>query len=379
MNIKKCVFSILSFLLILLLSACHTEKVPDESIKPQDAPKQPDICGVWLSCYELSHMLRSGSEDEFRAEIGSVLGRCIESGINNVFIQVRPFADSVYPSDIYPASEYIISSLGEIPEFDVLEVFVELAHAEDISVHAWINPYRISYKTKASELSSNSIALNGEYKDGVVFTSVGVYLDPSSIQNQSLVLSGVREILDNYDVDGIHIDDYFYPVTDESFDESSYSDYCEKGGRMSLAQWRRENDNCLVSSIYSLVHSYEGKLFSISPAGDIDKNRNVYYADVKLWLSEEGYADLIIPQIYFGFEHEDKPFEKIAKKWLSLKRADGVRLACGLALYKQGAEDELAGKASKEWIDNSDVIERQIEYVNSSDYCGYVLFSYGDL
>jgi len=368
---------LLLFISLLTLTSC-TEKPPIIENPTQVYKAVPtDFRGVWLSCYELSDMLSDGSEDAFRSEVEKMLADCKNQNINTVFLQVRPFADSVYPSDIFPLSDYVLSAGGKKPDFDILSVFTELAEKSGIGIHAWINPYRISYKTSLSELKKDSIAFVDDYKDSVVCTDVGIYLNPCNDKSRSLVLSGVREILENYNVSGIHIDDYFYPLTDEKFDMPQYNDYCDKGGKLSFAQWRRENVNSLVSSIYSLVHSYGDELiFSISPAGDIDKNLSSYYADVKLWLSENGYADVIIPQIYFGFENEKMPFETVAYNWLSLERAEGISIWCGLAAYKRGTEDEFAGAGSNEWIENSDVIERQKAYVDSSAYSGYVLYSY---
>lgn len=368
-----CVFVLLS----LSLSACTKKTETSEQQVQLYQTVETEYKGVWLSCYELNGMLSDGSEDAFRAEVENMLSVCKNQDINTVFLQVRPFADSVYPSEIFPVSDYVLSSSGKKPNFDVLSVFIELAQQAEIDVHAWINPYRISYKTSLSDLKKDSIAFKEAYKDSVVCTDAGIYLNPCSAASRSLVLSGVREILENYNVKGIHIDDYFYPLTEDKFDMHDYNDYCNKGGKLSFAQWRRENVNSLVSSIYSLVHSYgDDKIFSISPAGDINKNLTSHYADVKLWLSENGYADVIIPQVYYGFEHEKMPFEQVADNWLGLARADGVKIWCGLAAYKNGTTDEFAGDGSNEWINNSDVIERQKSYVDNSAYSGYVLYSY---
>ncbi len=364
---------------LLLLTACSGGSETDNKTDSQSETITHEMCGVWLTCYDLSHMLADGTEDAYKEKVHEVLDKCLAININTVFFQVRPFADSFYQSAYFPVSEYMLSSSGKCPDFDPLEIFVLLAHERDIEVHAWINPYRISYETSADKLSENSVARNDNYKNSIVYTNAGVYFDPSSLEAQALVLSGVREILSNYSVDGIHIDDYFYPTTDESFDDESYKNYRNSGGKLQLAKWRRENVNALVSAIYTLVHSYNGVIFSISPCADISKNRNQLYADVELWLEKEGYADLIIPQIYFGFEHDDMPFEKVAARWSKLKRSDNVFLACGLALYKQGIADDLAGSGVNEWITHNDILERQKQYIKNLDYCGYVLFSYSDL
>ena len=123
----------------------------------------------------------------------------------------------------------------------------------------------------------------------------------------------------------------------------------------------------------------EAEVVIVINAGDIEKNFSTYYVDVKLWMREKGYADIIIPQVYYGFEHEKMPFEKTAGKWLESERAEGVDMLCGLAAYKQGVADELAGSGSNEWINSSDVIERQKKYADNSLYSGYVLFSYNNI
>lgn len=369
----KRIFIILFCFLFVFLSACNESQNYSEMNEPI-IKGDLAVRGVWLTCYELSAMLKSGKKSDFIQNVNKMLDECDAKDLNTVFIHVRPFSDSVYPSEIFPLSEYILSSSGKKPQFDVLDVFISLAKERNYSVHAWINPYRISY---ASELD-NSIINNKSVKDAVIQTSTGFFLDPSSDVTRKLILDGAREVLDNYEVDGIHIDDYFYPTTDKSFDEKSYKSYCSAGGNLDLKQWRTENVNALVASLYSLVHQYKDKVFSISPAADIDKNINEYYADVKLWMRSEGFADIIIPQIYFGFKNEKMPFEKVAAEWGNLKRNDSVSIYCGLALYKQGEEDEFAGSGKNEWITDKDIIERQKEYIRTEGFTGYVLFSYNN-
>jgi len=378
MRFKRIMLVLLCFL-IILLSACGNSQ-NGEGINEATPIIKSDLTvrGVWLTCYELSAMLKSGKQSDYIKHVNKMLDACDAKDLNTIFVHVRPFGDSVYPSEIFPLSKYVLSSSGKKPQFDVLETFISLAHEHNYKVHAWINPYRISYDSDPDMLPANSIAKKESVKSAVVRTSTGFFLDPSSTVSRKLILDGAREVLDNYSVDGIHIDDYFYPTTDKSFDKDSYQAYCDIGGTLELKQWRTENVNALVASLYSLVHTYEGKVFSVSPGGDINKNINEYYADVKLWMRSEGFADIIIPQIYYGFKNEKMPFEKVVEEWSALKRNDSVLLVCGLALYKQGAEDEFAGSGSNEWINDKDIIERQKEYIRTKGFVGYSLFSYND-
>lgn len=378
MRFKRILIILLCGLFVFLTACDNPKNYENKNESTPITKSELTVRGVWLTCYELSSMLKSGKKSDYIENVNEMLNKCDAKELNTIFIHVRPFGDSVYPSAIFPLSKHVMSSSGSEPKFDVLETFISLAHERDYEVHAWINPYRISYDTDVDKLPSNSMAKNEKIRDAVVQTSSGFFFDPSSDTAHKLILGGVREVLENYDVDGIHIDDYFYPTTDKSFDEDSYKSYCDIGGKLDLKQWRTENVNALVASIYALVHQYDGKIFSISPAGDIDKNINEYYADVKLWMRSEGFADIIIPQIYFGFKNEKMPFEKVARQWGDLKRNDSVRLMCGLALYKQGDVDEFAGSGANEWITDKEIIERQQESIRTKGFCGYVLFSYNN-
>ncbi len=375
---KKIIFLFVIFLIpCFCFSGCNSENNSKQKDVSPNYDNQESFAGAWLTCYELKNMLKDGSKTSFINNVELLLDKCSLNMVNALFVQVRPFADSIYPSDLFPLSEYILSDEGAEPEFDVLEILISLCRDKNIQIHAWINPYRISYSTTIKEIY---MKYNFIDKYDIVFIDEGVYFDPSSLVNQALVLDGIREILNNYDVDGIHIDDYFYPLTDEEFDKNSYKIYNDEGGKLNFTDWRRENVNSLVSSIYSLVHSYsDKKIFSISPCGDINKNYSFYYADVKLWLEEKGYADMIIPQLYYGFENESMPFEDTAEKWMNIKREDNIKLVFGLALYKQGAADEMAGKGKNEWIESADIISRQKVFLRNSGYIDYAYFSCSDL
>lgn len=365
------------FLLILSLSltSCSSEPPVQQKPNAEQTPVtvEPRISAVWLSCYELSTMFLDGTEESFINHVNNVVDSCLKYKINTLFLQVRPFCDAFYPSDIFPWSKYCIDKNGNYPDYDPLEIFLNLMHKNGIELHAWINPYRISFDPQ--------YVPGKDFTDYSVSCSEGVYLNPSRVESQKTVLNGVREILEKYDIDGIHIDDYFYPVKDKKFDSIEYAAYRDSGGKMSLSDWRCNNVNSLVSSMYSLVHSISSDVvFSISPAADINKNEKSLYADVELWFENEGYADWIIPQIYFGFEHNLKPFERVASRWEKLADGSHVKLLCGLAAYKQGKTDSTAGTGSEEWVEKVDVIERQIDYLNNNScWQGYALFSFSNI
>ena len=313
--------------------------------------------GVWLSYIELDEMLSSASPTKAAKAVAEVMDTCAKKGLNTVFFHVRAHGDAYFPSAAWPAATTARALLAD--GFDPLACAVEEAHRRGIALHAWVNPYRIG--TSATE--------------GDRFLKNGVwYYQPSSPQVRQNLLDGVREILDHYPVDGIHFDDYFYPSgmaqTAETFEDIPEG--------VDVTQWRRTQVDALVSGVYGLCRQH-GRLFGVSPAADIEKNRTQSYANVTRWMTEAGYIDYICPQLYVGFRHETKPFTTLLTQWADLPRRQGVQLYVGLAQYKIGlAHDPYAGSGAAEWAQDEDIIPQQIEKVqNTAD--GYVLFRYGNL
>lgn len=363
---------------------------PATTVRPTVTQTSPvtsassELRGIWISCYD--HISAAGkTKDEYKSATDKMFKNIKDMGLNTAFVHLRAFSDAFYKSDIYPYSSYIAGKEGADLPFDPFAVMLESAEKHGISVHGWINPFRVSTKKDASLLSSKNPAKaiidSGNANGEICILSNGIYYNPSCTSNHERIIDGVREIISKYDIDGIHIDDYFYPSTDSSIDKKQYSLYKSEGGTLSLADWRRNSVNAFVSSLYSAVKSADSSLIvSISPAAQLDKNYDEYYADCELWLSRSGYADLIIPQIYFGFEHETLDFNSLLKKWSSLSRVSGVKLACGIAAYKCATKDKYAGSGSAEWQNNTDILARQINAIrNNKTYSGFVVFSYQDL
>ncbi len=336
-----------------------------------------EIRGVWLSYYEIDVDNSRNTREKYAAYIDSLCRNFSSYGITDAFVHVRPYADALYKSSVYPTSVYTGAEQGKEPPFDLLQVICEVMGNYGIRVHAWVNPYRVHNGDDITELSENNKARQW-YKEGsnedVAVVGGKIYFNPSSEKARQLVIDGAREILLNYPVAGIHIDDYFYPPDCGDFDAKQYEAYLLQGGTMSLDDWRRSNVNELVLGLYSTVKSFGAdKLFSISPAGNINNNQTSLYADVELWC-RGGYADMIIPQIYFGFTHESHGFAKCMADWYSMK-AENVKMPVGLALYKAGTEDAFAGSGKNEWRQSSDIITRQVQHIRSCGGDGFAIFS----
>ena len=362
-------------LAMLTLSSCGII----EKSKNDKKPTGKEISAAWISYTELSMKDENGgNEDSFRDKISEMFDNCAQLGINTVFAQVRPFCDAMYPSEIFPWSAYLTGYQGDPVYYDPLEIMVEEAHERGLGLHAWINPFRVSFDTDTDKLSEKNPAkklLNDEKtKDRVVTADGGLYLCPASTQNHKLIIDGVREIIRNYEVDGIHIDDYFYPSTDISVDKTYYEEYKKSGGALFYDKWRLEVISSFVSQMYTAVKSERNDcVFSISPAGNINNNYEEEYADVERWCSEKGYCDWIIPQIYYGFENEVLPFDKACKSWSELDTTDDVRMIYGIPAYKvNGEEDEFKAGGG--------IIEKQISVAKATDnYGGVAFFSYSSL
>ena len=202
-------------------------------------------------------------------------------------------------------------------------------------------------------------------------------MNPSSNEVQKLITDGIRETLDNYDIDGIHFDDYFYPTESYEFDNASYELYRQKANNpLSEDDWRRANINTFISSVKnSLTYRNKNLIFSISPSASIEKNYKSYYADIKFWLSND-LVDWIMPQLYFGFLYPDKNFcfDELFNNWRELSKDSNAKLIIGLASYKVDTQNE---EEMEEWS-SGDLLMREIEYAKSNAD-GFCFFSYSSL
>lgn len=339
--------------------------------------EKSSVRGVWLSYYEINVTNSRNTREKYASYIDSLCRSFQPYGITDLFAHVRAYGDAIYKSSVYPVSKYAAGTQGGELPFDLLEVICEVASEYGMRVHAWINPYRVHNGTDINELCADNKARQWYREDSnedVAVVGEKIYFNPASLKAQQLVIEGAREILLNYPVAGIHIDDYFYPPNCGDFDSQQYSDYISSGGTLDLDSWRRSNVSSLVKGLYTTVKSFgNDKIFSVSPGGNINNNMNSLYADVRLWC-KGGYADMIIPQIYFGFEHESHAFDECLNEWLGLK-GEGVMMPVGLGLYKSGTEDAYAGTGKNEWQTRTDILARQVQYSRSVQSDGFVVFS----
>lgn len=323
-----------------------------------------DKRAVWFSYSDLAKFSYE-SRDAFIEDFSEAL-RVVDNYKNNtIIVQVRPFADALYQSKIYPISKVIChrSSLS----FDPLEEMIKLAHKKGISIEAWINPYRISLNKDTyqnfMELSSKKSWLE-DTKQSIGYATYKYIFNPESQDVRDYIVAGVKEIVENYEVDGIHFDDYFYI-------EGTHGETTQ-GQRM-------DNVNMLIQDVYQSIKSINSNIvFGISPQGNYENCVNEG-ADVDTWLKEDGYVDYIMPQVYwsdqYGPDGKTRMFTDRIELYAGLKRQKTVMLYAGLALYQSGEELDL----DKGWTLSSSNISEQVQILSNNGYKGYSLFNYSSL
>ena len=351
---------------------------------PSSAPAQEtgtlgEYRAMWVSYLEWESFDFS-SEAAFAADVDEMMANCADMGLNVVIAQVRPFADALYPSELFPWSHLCTGVQGQDPGFDPLAILVESAHSHGLELEAWLNPYRVRLNATrpAGELAADNPAVL--HPEWVKEVDGGLYLDPSLPAVRQLITDGVLEILRNYDVDGIHFDDYFYPTTDPSFDEAEYA---ASSSGLSLEEWRRENVNQLMRQVYAAVKAEKPAVrFGVSPQGNMDNNYNSQYSDVSLWMAEGGYVDYVLPQLYWGYGYTTGSgstryaFENISAEWAALERAPSVALYFGLGAYRIGDGDGGNYAEAQSGWQTGHTLADMVEDGRALGADGYVLYRY---
>ncbi len=346
----------------------------------QEATSVLNYRAVWISYLDWTAFDMT-NEQTFTQSVNTVYDNCVNLGLNTVIVQVRPFSDAIYESTIYPYSHVLTGTQGTSIGYDALEIMINLAHERGLFFEAWINPYRVSLsETMPGELASNNPALTNP--SWVREVNGGLYFDPSIPEVQQMIIDGTLEIVNNYDVDGIQFDDYFYPTTDASFDEENYA---ALANGKSLEEWRRDNVNTLVKNVYDAIKAANPNcVFGISPQGNNDNNYNSQYSDVNLWLSTPGYVDYIMPQLYWGFNYETSSgserfaFENITDEWLNYPRHEDVALAMGLGAFRIPDGDGGYGDQS-EWQSGNNLAKMVNSLENKANVGGFAIFRYQNL
>lgn len=328
---------------------------------------------VFIAYIDYSY-LKGKDENILKEEINKMVLNIKENNFNGIILQVRAFSDAIYYSKIFSPSLHIVNNEDDKLNLDLLDYFIKKSHENNIKLIAWINPYRIRSNNDISSISGNNI-VNKYLNTSSVEIKNGIYFNPAKDEVLDLIIKGVLEIVKNYDVDGILYDDYFYPS--KTCDLKDYELYKTQGGTNSLEDFRRDNINKLIRKTYEKIKEVNSDvLFGISPSGNMNNNYNAEYLDIN-YLIENKIVDFIMPQIYYGFDNTNLPFVNTVNSWSNLVKDTNIKFYVALALYKSGLEDKYAKTGINEWINNNDIISKQIIVSrNTYNYEGFSIFRY---
>jgi uncharacterized lipoprotein YddW (UPF0748 family) len=291
------------------------------------------------------------STAEQQQELLAILDRAAELKMNAIIFQVRPEADALYASKYEPWSRYLTGRQGRAPSpfWDPLAFAVAEAHKRGLELHAWFNPYRAAF-SRDSEMSSSHVARRRPRL--VVPYAQYLWMDPGIPEVRGLMIRTVLDVVRRYDVDGVHIDDYFYPYPElnaakekiEFPDAKSYAAYRRQGGKLDKSDWRRRNVNLLVREFYAAVKNEKPWVkVGISPFGiwrsgipptttaGIDTYDELF-ADSRKWL-RDGSLDYIAPQLYWPVLPPEQSYPVLLKWWVD-ESIKGRHVWPGLAVYK---------------------------------------------
>lgn len=352
------------FIIFLLLLSVNLHAQPKHEFR-----------AVWVATVaNIDWPSQSGlSVKEQKKEAIAILNQQKELGINTVILQVRPAADAFYLSDLEPWSRYLSGTQGQAPSpfYDPLDFWVKECHERGMELHAWLNPYRVANNADY-QLAETHIAL--KHPEWVLKYGKKLYFDPGIPQTREFIAEVVKDIVSRYDVDAIHLDDYFYPypLKEEFPDTASFRQYNRGYSIENIADWRRENVDMAIKMMNETIKSVKPWVkFGISPFGvwrnkaddpagsDTRAGATNYddlYADVVKW-QKEGWIDYLLPQLYWRIGHPAVDFNLLANWWKN--HAFNRAMYIGQAPYRISSSSKI-----KEWTDPGQ-LPKQIDIIRS--------------
>ncbi|MDQ5984169.1 MAG: hypothetical protein RUMPE_01207 [Eubacteriales bacterium SKADARSKE-1] len=396
---KKYWTILIGSILFLILTVLFSSKIKHDFLKLNNMSKsvsaetlqnnnlnaniKNEMRAIWVPYMDLDMKGTDYSQTSFQKKFDCIVNESKSFNMNTLIVHVRPFGDALYPSKISPWSHIISGTQGNDPGYDPLKYMVEKTHQAGMKIQAWINPLRVQLANQPEIISNDSPFSKWKRSDNLNTSDIVVdlgaekYYNPGYPEIRKLIIDGVKEVVSNYDVDGIHFDDYFYPKNNETFDTACYNEYCSKikqGQALDHLKWRTANISSLIAGVYSAIKSIKPNIeFGISPECNISNDLEVG-ADVYSWMKSPGYLDYICPQTYVNFENPNLPFSKSVDEWKSLIKGDNIKLYYGIGVYKAGSDlDEGT------WKKSNNILMHQVEYARSVGCDGFMLFSYGDL
>ena len=310
---------------------------PGENVTPVLPEK--DFRAVWMATVDHIDWPNSmGSTSRVAESQKKYYLRYLDSlqalNINAVMFQVRPMADAFYDSPYEPWSKYITGRRGKKPLYDPLPWLIDETHKRGMQFHAWMNPYRIATRSGASaSFPTLESTIPAEWvKD---YNKVRIY-NPALPEVRQRIADIVADLLQKFDVDGIHFDDYFYPSLTSGESMNDNAEYQKYGSGQGIANFRRANVDAMINKVRETIHAVRPNcLFSVSPQGNYDNDYNSMYCDVKKW-SQNGMIDVLIPQIYWSTQ---KYFEPRLKQFADFCTKSNFMVGYGLYRFNGQATD----------------------------------------
>ncbi|CAM3292704.1 MULTISPECIES: family 10 glycosylhydrolase [Saccharibacillus] len=319
--------------------------------------------GAWVATVSSLDWPSSKTAATQKTQFSAMLDQLQETGINAVFVQVRPSADALYKSSLVPWSNVLTGTAGKDPGYDPLSFMIEEAHKRGMEFHAWFNPFRASTGTSTSNLASNHVAK--AHPDWIVNFDGKLYINPGIPAARQSVIDDVMEVVNNYDIDGVHLDDYFYPYGESSAkkfgDDGTYSLY-NTAAYKNKGDWRRANINSFVQTLGQSIHAAKADVrYGVSPFG-VWRNGSsdplgsstragvtAYdstYADARTWIKNE-WVDYVVPQIYWSNVNTAANYKTLVDWWADTVDGTDVDLYIGEAAYKVGTSEAGWSSASE--------------------------------
>ena len=340
-----------------LLAGCGTQPLTRgvpvaETSGGDDPPAAPrELRAAWVSTVaNIDWPSKPGlSSAVQQKEAIAILDRAKSLNLNAIVLQVRPSADAIYPSKIEPWTEYLSGAQGKapMPAYDPLKFWIDQAHARGLELHAWFNPYRARMDAARSQSAPNHIT--NTRPDVVKRYGKFMWMDPGEPAAAKQTMDVILDVVRRYDIDGVHIDDYFYPYPIEATpavagnaaaldgrtakaeldfpDDPAWQRYLKSGGTLARADWRRDNVNRLIEAMYKGIHAEKSWVrFGISPFGLGRPDRrppgingfsqyDKLYADAELWL-QEGWLDYFVPQLYWPIKSPGQAYDVLLDYWI---------------------------------------------------------------
>ncbi|WP_274653144.1 family 10 glycosylhydrolase [Paenibacillus humicola] len=325
-----------------------------------------------------------GNPQRQEQEFDSLLDDLQGMGLNAVFVQVRSVGDALYPSSLVPWSKFLTGTQGKDPGYDPLAFMIAETHKRGMQFHAWFNPFRANTDTSTDKLAPNQVAKL--HPDWIVASGGALYINPGIPAARQQIIDAIMEVVARYDIDGVHLDDYFYPTNGTFGDDAAYQTY--NAGRFSnKGDWRRDNINQFVQKLGESIHSLKPAVkFGISPFG-VWRNKSAdptgsdtkagvtsyddMYADVRTWI-RSGWIDYVMPQIYWSLSFGAARYDTLVDWWANEVKGTGVSLYIGHSPYKLGTAE--AG-----WQDAHEIINQLAYNKLHPEVAGDVFYSAKDL